>query len=120
MTTAVDVHYGRGWEDTQAKLFALFPVIIQPALVLRYNVVRNGLALPRDSWQEITAPGDCGIYVLGTKYQYLSDSSSVLKTAADRSVAEVSYKFTPIDSYSSFAMFINENAALTAKVCICV
>ena len=116
MTTAVDVHYGRGWEDTS---FALFPVIIQPALVLRYNVVRNGPALPRDS-QEIMASGDYGIYVLGTKYQYLGDSSSVLKTAADGSVAEVSYKFTPIDSYSSFAMFFNENAALTAKVCICV
>jgi hypothetical protein len=70
--------------------------------------------------RRLSAPGDYGIYVLGTKYQYLRDCSSVLKTAADGSVAEVNYKFTPIDSYSSFAMFINENAALTAKVCICV
>jgi len=96
VTTAVNAHYGRGWEHTQAKSFALFRVKIQPALVLRYNVVRNGPALPRES-QEIMAPGDYGIYFL------------------DGSVAEVNYKFTPIDSYSSFAMSINENVALTAK-----
>jgi hypothetical protein len=114
ITAAVEAQY-RGWEE--AKSFALFPVILRPAFVLRYNVLRNGSALPRDS-QEIIAPGDYGIYASGMKYQHVRDRQGVLKAAADGSETEMHYIFTPIAPYSSFAKFFNANCvALTAKVC---
>ena len=62
------------WVETAVKMkflrtpapFALFPVNIEPAGVLSYNVSRNGPALVRESPERVS-PGDYGIYETGAK-----------------------------------------------------
>ena len=50
--------------------FALFPVVIRPSGVLTYAIQRSGLALSRES-QENIVPGDYGIYNQGKKVHFV-------------------------------------------------
>ena len=53
------------------ELFALFPVVIRPSGVLTYAVQQSGLALSRES-QENIVPGDYGIYNDGGERKFTS------------------------------------------------
>lgn len=51
------------WEE--AETYTLFPVEVRPSMVLTYSVHKNGAGLSRES-QDIIAPGDYGLYTIGT------------------------------------------------------
>ena len=53
----------RPWEE--AERFTLFPVEVRPSVVLTYFVHKNGAGLSRES-QDVIAPGDYGLYTIGT------------------------------------------------------
>ena len=52
--------------DYPSEPIALFPVVVRPSNMLTYAVQRSGLALSRESGENI-APGDYGIYNEGKK-----------------------------------------------------
>jgi len=97
--------------------FALFPVVIRPSGVLTYVIQRSGLALSRES-QENIVPGDYGIYNKGKKVDFVNKSRpGELQTIADGSKPSVDYIFTPPLSYADWGRsFEKYSVALANKV----
>jgi hypothetical protein len=99
--------------------FALFPVVIRPSGILTYVIQRSGLALSRES-QENIVPGDYGIYNEGKKVHFVYKSRpGELQTmaSADGSKPSMDYIFTPPLSYADWGRsFEKYSVALAKKV----
>ena len=52
----------RSWKE--AERYTLFPVEVQPSIVMTYSVHKNGAGLSRES-QDIMVPGDYGLNTIG-------------------------------------------------------
>jgi hypothetical protein len=104
------IHTLYRWVDTAAKKFkrppapfSLFPVKIEPAGVLSYNVSRDGPALVRESLEHV-APGDCGCYdtdgsVPQCHFQFRRDPSFVTEQAV---VEELYSELAAMSSHMRF------------------
>ena len=61
VTTAVQARYP-AWKESES--YALFPVDIQPSIVMTYSVHKSGASLSREC-QDAIVPGDYGLYATG-------------------------------------------------------
>jgi len=77
------------WDE--AGRYTLFPVEVQPSIVMTYSVHKNGAGLSRES-QDIIAPGDYGLYTIGDPGLY--------------------FFFSPVHSFSSMEKVVEENSPL--------
>jgi hypothetical protein len=101
------------------ELFALFPVVIRPSNVLTYAVQPSGLALSRES-QENIVPGDYGIYNEGKKVHFVFKSKrDEHQTIVDGSRPSEHFTFDTQYSYARWGDIFDLNSVgLAKKVCL--
>ena len=70
-------------DPNSTESFTLFPVVVRPSNVLTYYIQRSGLALSRES-QENIVPGDYGIYNEGKRVYFVLQKQKLASSKSKR------------------------------------